>query len=93
MINNNQREGVSGVVLLDHFSCSILVIVILNEVANGVILWEPKHVQRSRGRPAKNYIDILAADMDAGSSGLLELMESQEQWKTIGNSARSRSTE
>ena len=60
-----------------------------NEVVNRVILWEPKHGRRSRGRRAKNYIDILAVDACARSSELLDLMENREQWKTIINSASS----
>ena len=93
MINNNQREEVCDTALLDNFSCCILVILILNEVVNRVILWEPKHVQRSWSRPAKNYMNILAADMGTGSSELLEPMKNREQWKTIINSARAHLTE
>ena len=29
-----------------------------NEVANRVILWEPRHGRRSRGRPAKSYTAV-----------------------------------
>ena len=41
-----------------------------NEVVNRVILWEP----RSRRRPAKSYINILAADTGTESSELPGLM-------------------
>ena len=41
---------------------------------NRVILWEPRHGRRSLGRPAKSYINILAADMGAESSEPLGLM-------------------
>ena len=53
-------------------------------------LWEPKHGQRSRDRPVKNYIDILEADMGAGCSEVQELMENWEQWKTVVKRAEAR---
>ena len=64
-----------------------------NEVVNRVILWEPRHGRRSKGRPAKSYINILAADTGAERSELPGLMGNREQWKTIVDSARARSTE
>ena len=63
------------------------------EVVNRVILWEPRHGRRSKGRPAKSYINILAADTGAERSELPGLMGNREQWKTIVDSARARSTE
>ena len=44
------------------------------------IFWEPKHRRRSQGRPAKNYIDILEADM-----GALGVVNSWSSWKTGSN--------
>ena len=64
-----------------------------NEVVNRVILWEPRHGRRSKGRPAKSYINILAADTGAERSELSGLMGNRERCKTIVDSARSRSTE
>ena len=54
---------------------------------NRVILWEPRHERRSRGKMSEELHEItLAADTGAGSSELPELMENREQWKTIVNS-------
>ena len=64
-----------------------------NEVVNRVILWEPRHGRRSQGRPAKSYINILAADTGAERSELPGLMGNRERRKTIVDSARARSTE
>ena len=64
-----------------------------NEVVSRVILWEPKRGRRSQGRPAKSYINILAANTGAESSELPGLMGNRERWKTIVDSARARSTE
>ena len=64
-----------------------------NEVVNRVILCEPSHGRRSKGRPAKSYINILAADTGAERSELPGLMGNREQWKAIVDSARARSTE
>ena len=64
-----------------------------NEVVNRVILWEPRHGRRSKGRPATSYINILAADTGAERSELPGLMGNREQWKKIVDSARARSTE
>ena len=44
-----------------------------NEVVNRVILWEPRHGRRSQGRPAKSYINILAADTGAERSDVKEV--------------------
>ena len=56
-------------------------------------LWEPRHGRRSKGRPVKSYINILAADTGTERSELPGLMGNREQWKTIVDSARARSTE
>ena len=53
-----------------------------NEVVNRVILWEPSHGRRSKGRPTKSYINILAAETSAERSELPGLMGNREQWKT-----------
>ena len=64
-----------------------------NEVVNRMILCEARHGRRSRGRPAKRYINILAADTGVESSELPGLMGNRERWKTIADSARACSTE
>ena len=35
-----------------------------NELANIVLLWQPQHGQRSRGRPTKTYIDQPVEDTE-----------------------------
>jgi hypothetical protein len=38
-------------------------------VANRMLLWEPIHGVRSRGRPAMTYVDSLRADTDLNDTG------------------------
>ena len=61
--------------------------------AHRLILWEPTHGQRGRGRPATTYVDQLKRD--AGVSDTRELswmMEDRDVWRTIVDS-RLRSNE
>ena len=61
-----------------------------NEVVNRVILWEPRHGRRSKGRPAKSYMNIVAADTGAERSELPGVMGNRERWKTIVDSRAER---
>ena len=50
--------------------------------ASKLVLWEPTHGHRSRGRPALTYVDILKKD--AGAQSTMELarcMENRDDWK------------
>ena len=51
-------------------------------VASNLILWEPKHGTRSRGRPATTYIDTLRRDTGLGNTGEIHaLMNNSELWR------------
>ena len=50
--------------------------------ASKLVLWEPTHGHRSRGRPALTYVDILKKDAGAQSTKELErCMENRDDWK------------
>ena len=47
-----------------------------------LILWEPTHGQRSRGRPHTTYVDTLRRDTGLSSTSELQtLMGDREQWR------------
>ena len=51
--------------------------------ASKVILWEPTHGQRGRGRPKTNYVDTLKRDTGAANSAeLATLMEDRAVWRS-----------
>ena len=48
-----------------------------------ILLWEPKHGQRGRGRPRTSYVDTLKKDTGAKStSELASLMEDRDVWRS-----------
>ena len=50
--------------------------------ANKVVLWEPTHGRRNRGRPKTSFIDTLKRDTGAADSAeLAALMEDRSVWK------------
>ena len=50
--------------------------------ANKVVLWEPTHGRRSRGRKKTNYLDTLKRDTGAENSvELAALMEDRTVWR------------
>ena len=50
--------------------------------ASKVVLWEPTHGRRSRGRPKLTYVDILKKDVGAQSTDeLARCMENRDDWK------------
>ena len=51
------------------------------ELASDVILWQPNHGERSRGRPAKTYVDQLVEDIGCNSENLPALMINRDSWK------------
>ena len=54
-----------------------------------VLLWEPTHGQRSRGRPRTTFVDTLKKDTGATStSELAALMENRDVWRRHVNSRR-----
>ena len=51
-------------------------------VANRLLLWEPTHGVRSRGRPAKTYVDSLRADTGLNDTGEMGgLMADRVLWR------------
>jgi hypothetical protein len=49
-----------------------------------LVLWEPKHGVRGRGRPRTNFVDSLKRDTGAsGANELAVLMESRKVWRSI----------
>ena len=54
-----------------------------------VILWEPQHGQRKRGRPRTNFIDTLKRDTSAKDTGeLATLMVNRDVWRNYVKSRR-----
>ena len=50
--------------------------------ASKLVLWEPTHGYRSRGRPTLTYVDVLKRDAGAQStSELAGCMENRDDWK------------
>ena len=54
-----------------------------NEVISEVILWEPTHGKRGRGRPARTYIDQLVDDTGIQKEHLCMAMEDREGWRGV----------
>ena len=62
------------------------------EVVSDLILWQPSHGRRKRGRPAKTFIDQIMND--TGISNIDELknaMENRDDWKLRVNVCRENS--
>ena len=50
--------------------------------ASKLVLWEPTHGHRSRGRPTLTYVDVLKKDAGAQSTNeLARCMENRDDWK------------
>ena len=63
-----------------------------NELSSEVLLWEPSHGKRSRGRPRKTYVDQLIADTAYTYEDLANLMDDRDRWKELVNESRASST-
>ena len=58
-----------------------------------LVLWEPKHGRRGRGRPQTNYVETLKRDTGASStSELASLMENRSVWKSCVRARRVKAT-
>ena len=58
-------------------------------VASGLILWEPKHGTRGRGRPAATYIDTLRRDTGLSRTDEIHtLMMNRDQWRAAIHDTR-----
>ena len=58
------------------------------EAASGLVLWEPKHGKRKRGRPALTYIDQLCRETDLTPGEMTTCMLNRELWRFIQVEAR-----
>ena len=60
-----------------------------NELVSTVLLWQPQHGQRSRGRPANTYIDQLVEDTEYEFPNA---MNDRDGWRKRVNECRASST-
>ena len=63
-----------------------------SELASKLILWDPSHGKRSRGRPAITFIDQLEEDTGIRRNELPKLMDDRLHWKNLIIEVRVRST-
>ena len=63
-----------------------------DELASDLLLWNPKHGKRSRGRPRKSYIDQLKEDTMLKIEELLTAMNDRNEWKLRVMKCRASST-
>ena len=61
------------------------------EVISNVLLWQPSHGKRSRGRPSRNFIDQLTEDTNLDVEDLKTAMNDRTTWKDIVKTVRPRS--
>ena len=57
-----------------------------------ILLWLPKHGKRSRGRPAKTFVDQLVDDTECNVDELMNAMNDRDEWKLRVNECRASST-
>ena len=62
------------------------------ELIHKLILWDPSHGNRSRGRPARTYIDQLVSDTGLSKEDLPAAMDDRQYWKHKVMDVRLRST-
>ena len=53
----------------------------MDELISDVLLWTPSHGRAKAGRPARNYIQQLCADMGSSPEDLPEAMDDRERWQ------------
>ena len=51
-----------------------------DEVISDLLLWEPKHGARKRGRPATTYVDQLRNDTGLSITELKSIMGNRKEW-------------
>ena len=54
-----------------------------NEIVHKLLLWEPIHGKRSRGRPHRNYVAQLVEDTNLDKEHLRRVMEDREEWRSM----------
>ena len=62
-----------------------------DEVISDLLLWEPKHGARKRGRPATTYVDQLRNDTGLSIAELKSIMGNRKEWIKLVNGVRVRS--
>ena len=62
-----------------------------DEVISDLLLWEPKHGARKRGRPALTYVDQLRNDTGLSIAELKSIMGNRKEWMKLVNGVRVRS--
>ena len=60
------------------------------EVVQTLIMWEPRHGKRHRGRPAKTFIDQLTEDAEITKEDLPGAMNAKEIWRQVVHGVRPR---
>ena len=55
-----------------------------------LIMWEPRHGKRHRGRPAKTFIDQLTEDAEITKEDLPGAMNAKEIWRQVVHGVRPR---
>ena len=55
------------------------------EIAHQLILWEPNHGRRSRGRPATTFIAQLMEDIGMRKEDLKNAIDDRDGWRLIRN--------
>ena len=63
-----------------------------HELSSEVLLWEPSHGKRSRGRPRKTCVHQLIANKPCTYEDLPNLMDGRDRWKELINESRASST-
>ena len=62
-----------------------------DEVISELLLWEPKHGARKRGRPATTYVNQLRNDTGLSIAELKSIMGNRKEWMKLLNRVRVRS--
>ena len=53
------------------------------ELASDVIIWQPIHGKRKRGRPRRTYVDQLVDDTLCDVNEIKKVMEDRDCWRKI----------
>ena len=59
-----------------------------DEVISDLLLWEPKHGARKRGRPATTYVNQLRNDTGLSIAELKNIMGNRKEWMKLVNGVR-----
>ena len=62
------------------------------ELVSDVLLWTPKHGQRSRGRPAKTFVDQMVEETECEVEEMINFMDNRDEWKKRVLECRASST-